>query len=69
MQADRVACLIRHQLGSLKGSERQKAGQELLAKVPAHLRTAVVERLKARAANAGSEEYAGARSTQGRAAQ
>lgn len=48
MQADLLACRIRHQLGSLKGAERQKAGQQLLAQIAPHLQQAVVERLKAR---------------------
>lgn len=54
IQADLIACRIRHQLIGMKGSERQKAEQELLAKAPAHLRSAVVGRLKARSSGSAS---------------
>lgn len=49
LQADLLACRIRHQLGSLKGKPRQDAGKALLEMVPSRMREPVVERLKARA--------------------
>ena len=49
IEADKTACLIRWKCAGLKGAERQRKGQELLAAVPETARPAVVERLKARA--------------------
>ncbi len=49
IEADKTACLIRWKCAGLKGEERQRKGQELLAAVPQAARDAVVERLKARA--------------------
>lgn len=49
MAADRIACLIRHKLGDLKGDPRKKLGRELLEMVPSHMRGPVIDRLKARA--------------------
>lgn len=49
IEADKVACLIRWKCQGLKGSARQKLGQELLAGVPEAARDAVVAALKARA--------------------
>ena len=49
IEADKIACLIRHKCKGLGGAERRKLGQELLAAVPQAARDAVVERLKARA--------------------
>ena len=49
IEADKQACLIRWKVRDLKGSERQRKAQELLAAVPETARAAVVERLKARA--------------------
>lgn len=49
IEADKTACLIRWKCQGLKGSARQKLGQELLAGVAEAARDAVVERLKARA--------------------
>lgn len=48
IEADKRACLIRWKVRDLKGSERQRQAQELLAAVPETARAAVVERLKAR---------------------
>jgi len=44
-----LACLIRWKCAGLKGEERQRKGQELLAAVPETARPAVVAALKARA--------------------
>lgn len=49
IEADKIACLIRHKCKGLGLAERRKLGQELLAGVPQVARDAVVERLKARA--------------------
>lgn len=49
IEADKTACLIRYRCQALKGTARQKLGQELLAGVAEAARDAVVERLKARA--------------------
>lgn len=49
IEADKTACLIRWKCQALKGSARQKLGQELLAAVPEAARGAVVAALKARA--------------------
>ena len=49
IEADKIACLIRHKCKGLGLAERRKLGQELLAAVPQAARDAVVERLKARA--------------------
>lgn len=49
IEADKIACLIRHQCKGLGLEERRKRGQEMLAAVPSAVRDAVVERLKARA--------------------
>ena len=51
IEADKIACLIRHKCKGLGLAERRKLGQELLAAVPPAARDAVVERLKARAKN------------------
>lgn len=48
IQADLLACRIRRECRLLSEREKQKKGAELLAAVPASLRKAVVERLKAR---------------------
>lgn len=50
IEADKTACLIRWKCAGLKGEERNRKGQELLSTVPASLRPAVVEALRARAA-------------------
>ena len=49
INADKQACLIRWKVRDLKGPERQRQAQELLAAVPETARAAVVEKLKARA--------------------
>jgi len=49
IEADKTACLIRWKVRDLKGEERQRKGQELLAAVPESARPAVVAALKARA--------------------
>ncbi len=48
IEADKTACLIRWKVRDLKGEERQRKGQELLAAVPESARPAVVAALKAR---------------------
>ena len=48
IEADKTACLIRWKCAGLKGEERQRKGQELLAAVPESARPAVVAALKAR---------------------
>lgn len=48
IDADKQACLIRWKVRDLKGEERQRKGQELLAAVPESARPAVVAALKAR---------------------
>ena len=50
IEADKTACLIRWKCKGLKGEERNRKGKELLSTVPANVRPAVVEALKARAA-------------------
>ena len=47
-EADKTACLIRWKVRDLKGQERQRQAQVLLAAVPENARPAVVEALKAR---------------------
>ncbi|MHB1403900.1 MAG: hypothetical protein ACYCWB_16040 [Thiobacillus sp.] len=49
IEADKTACLIRWKVRDLKGLERQRQAQELLAAVPESARPAVVAALKARA--------------------
>lgn len=49
MDADKQACLIRWKVRDLKGPERQRQGNVLLAAVPESARPAVVQALKARA--------------------
>lgn len=49
IEADKQACLIRWKVRDLKGPERQRQAQELLAAVPETARAAVVEQLRARA--------------------
>ena len=49
IEADKIACLIRHKCRGLGLAERRKLGREMLAAVPEAARDAVVERLKARA--------------------
>ena len=49
IEADKQACLIRWKVRDLKGPERQRQAQELLAAVPETARPAVVAALKARA--------------------
>ena len=46
--ADLLACRIRRECRLLSEREKQQKGRELLGTVPASLRRAVVERLKAR---------------------
>lgn len=48
MDADKQACLIRWKVRDLKGPERQRHGNVLLAAVPESARPAVVAALKAR---------------------
>ena len=49
IEADKIACLIRHKCKGLGLAEKRTRGKELLAAVPQAARDAVVERLKARA--------------------
>lgn len=49
IEADKIACLIRHKCKGLGLAERRKLGQEMLAAVPEAVRDAVVAALKARA--------------------
>ena len=49
IEADKIACLIRHKCKGLGLAERRKLGQEMLAAVPETARPAVVAALKARA--------------------
>ena len=49
IEADKIACLIRHKCRGLGLEEKRKRGKELLEAVPQTARDAVVERLKARA--------------------
>lgn len=49
IEADKTACLIRWKVRDLKGAERQRQGNVLLAAVPESARPAVVAALKARA--------------------
>lgn len=49
IDADKTACLIRWKVRDLKGAERQRQGNVLLAAVPESARPAVVAALKARA--------------------
>lgn len=49
IEADKIACLIRHKCKGLGLAERRARGKELLAAVPQTARDAVVEQLKARA--------------------
>jgi len=48
IEADKQACLIRWKCRALKGEEKQRQGNVLLAAVPESARPAVVEALKAR---------------------
>jgi hypothetical protein len=48
IEADKTACLIRWKVRDLKGPERQRQGNVLLAAVPESARPAVVQALKAR---------------------
>jgi len=48
IEADKTACLIRWKVRDLKGPERQRHGNVLLAAVPESARPAVVAALKAR---------------------
>lgn len=48
IEADKTACLIRHKVRDLKGPEKQRQGNVLLAAVPESARPAVVAALKAR---------------------
>ena len=48
IEADKIACLIRHKCKGLGLAERRKLGQEMLAAVPQAARDAVVAALKAR---------------------
>ena len=50
IEADKIACLIRHKCKALGLEERRKLGQEMLAAVPEAVRDAVVAALKARGA-------------------
>ena len=49
IEADKIACLIRHKCKGLSLEGRRTRGRELLAAVPQTARDAVVEQLKARA--------------------
>lgn len=49
IEADKTACLIRWKVRDLKGPEKQRQGNVLLAAVPESARPAVVAALKARA--------------------
>jgi len=48
INADKQACLIRWEVRDLKGPEKQRQGNVLLADVPESARPAVVAALKAR---------------------
>lgn len=48
IESDKQACLIRWKVRDLKGAERQRQGNVLLAAVPESARPAVVAALKAR---------------------
>lgn len=48
IEADKQACLIRWKVRDLKGPEKQRQGNVLLAAVPESARPAVVAALKAR---------------------
>lgn len=48
IEADKQSCLIRWKVRDLKGPERQRQGNVLLAAVPESARDAVVAALKAR---------------------
>jgi len=48
INADKQACLIRWKVRDLKGAEKQRQGNVLLAAVPESVRPAVVAALKAR---------------------
>jgi len=48
IEADKTACLIRWKVRDLKGPEKQRQGNVLLAAVPETARPAVVQALKAR---------------------
>lgn len=48
IEADKIACLIRWKCKGLKGQERHRQGNLLLAAVPEAVRDAVVAALKAR---------------------
>lgn len=48
INADKQACLIRWKVRDLKGAEKQRQGNVLLAAVPESARDAVVQALKAR---------------------
>lgn len=48
IDADKQACLIRYKVRDLKGPEKQRQGNVLLAAVPESARPAVVAALKAR---------------------
>lgn len=50
IEADKIGCLIRWKCKGLKGAERQRQGNVLLAAVPEAVRDAVVAALKARGA-------------------
>ena len=50
IEADKIACMIRWKCKGLKGAERQRQGNVLLAAVPEAARDAVVAALKARGA-------------------
>ena len=52
IEADKTACLIRWKVRDLKGPEKQRQGNVLLAAVPESARPAVVAALKARARDA-----------------
>lgn len=49
IEADKTACLIRWKVRDLKGPEKQRQGNVLLAAVPESARPSVVAALKARA--------------------
>lgn len=49
INADKQACLIRWKVRDLRGPEKQRQGNVLLAAVPESVRPAVVAALKARA--------------------
>ena len=50
IEADKIACLIRHNCRGLGLKEKRARGRELLAAVPESARPAVVAALKARGA-------------------